>query len=537
MNPEKDKENISRDRLFQSASAVLELGSSADQLLILEFLSVQSTLKEHEAARFFPSIQKCILHSDTRIRYFARKARARLLESHPAIEPQLSSISGMADTSNGQSNLSPSEVLLRKMHLGSRYMAFDAIERLTESCDPALATPLLEFLAQESDPYKISYLVKRLARLDDPRIPQAIAGYLGHADPRIVANALEGLAQTDSPQYCDCYKRLAMSEDNRIRGNAVYALSAFDPSEAARHLREMLLSENIALQDTAVYLLGKIKPQNMGELAEIALNSKFANVRLKALDLPADIHYRQKELISEFSERHIALDHANYMGLAVSFLAAALLSLRLLPLFDPVIMLIFISAAFFTILFFRRTNNFMHKAVVTIGLIACMNFGGNRLFLMPALIAVWIPWPESDKAPKEFVPILFAWLFIFGAIIISRFIQGDISNIMAFACGAVKAGNTDELLYALNSRQVGFEVLIFIAVAGASFFILRLNSLFPSDDSNPKSGNRRKFLIALLAGLFLVTALNLGYVLGIRVLLAASGHLNPAQILNRIINK
>ncbi|HMM60145.1 MAG TPA: hypothetical protein PKC25_08450, partial [Candidatus Rifleibacterium sp.] len=100
-----------------------------EKTFALDFISQQSSLTLEMARALMPKITQSIVHPDTRVRYFARRARNQILDSFPEIE------SGRNETSEfklelkeGQ-QLSTQEILLHKMRLGSRYVVFEAMDR------------------------------------------------------------------------------------------------------------------------------------------------------------------------------------------------------------------------------------------------------------------------------------------------------------------------------------------------------------------------------------------------------------------------
>ncbi len=256
-----------------------------EKLLALDFLSQQSSLSPGFAMQLMPMISEAIVHHDTQVRYFARRARNHFLDCYPEISQDTEANKPFRLELKEGKSLTTQEILLHKMRLGSRYVVFEAMERLTESGDPSLATPLLDYLGEETDEYKISYLLRVINRIDDPRIPEALEKYLDHEDPRIVANALDALCDYDRPELAERFTDFATSSDNRIRANAIKGLHRYSPGLAEQHIAEMVKSHNIALQDSGVYLLRVTRPSNLAELLEIAQHSRYATVRLKTLDI------------------------------------------------------------------------------------------------------------------------------------------------------------------------------------------------------------------------------------------------------------
>ncbi|HNV68833.1 MAG TPA: HEAT repeat domain-containing protein, partial [Candidatus Ozemobacteraceae bacterium] len=210
-----------RRDIVRSLVDILADLNSPDLTLALEFMNQENSLLEEEAALLIPFLQKQLFSSDQQVRYLARKARDHLLQKYPDLEKRRDGDTASYEPLEGAGTR---EILLQKMRLGSRFVCFDAIERLTDSGDTTLIEPLMQFLEQESDPFKIAHLVKRIPRLKDQRIAKVLRAYLSHPDPRIVANAVEGFWYIKAPDLVDEFAHLGDSPDNRIRANAIKAL-------------------------------------------------------------------------------------------------------------------------------------------------------------------------------------------------------------------------------------------------------------------------------------------------------------------------
>lgn len=560
--------NTTKGGLVAAVLHALAHGSLEEQRMSLEFLAFQTSLVEADARAVYPLVRGFVLGPDAKLRYFARKAGAQLETTYPALREKSFAVTASAGgafpakatdiptaatvadpvaspssmplstPSSKPYSLGQSDILLHKIRLGSPYVAFEAIERLTESGDNDLAPPLLEFLRQETDPFKVSFLVKRLSRLEHPDIAPAIVSFFHHQDPRVVANAIEGLEQLDVPEYCAELAVLAGHSDNRIRGNAVRALHKYDAEAAYNHLRTMLQSSDIAQQDTGVFLLRVLSPPDVVVLRKLALNSKFATIRLRALDvkLPEGGGVAAAAVNADAGQDGAEENAAQYLrgdlwGLAFCSAGAVGLSFLAVQTSRPVATIIFLLLAVFVSFFFRAATLSLPRIVVSLGLVSCMLWGDSRLLVQLAILAVWFPWPRTRNAVTDHRPLLSAWTFAVFAVILSQALQGNLGRILSLLSWATIARESRlAFVSELALRHQAFQGIILAIIAATIIVILHLPRLIVQAAPEEKPG--RPFIIAILAGLLLIGALNLAYQLDVRVKLAMHGIGSPEMLLH-----
>ncbi len=511
-----------------------------DKLVALDFLSQQSSLSLEFARQLMPMINEAIVHPDTQVRYFARRARNHFYDCYPEIESEVDVEKPFKlDITDGQP-LSTQEILLHKMRLGSRYVVFEAMERLTESGDPSLTTPLLNYLKNEKDEYKVSYLIRILNRIDDPRIPDALEDYLDHEDPRIIANALEALCDYERPELAEKLTDFATSSDNRIRANAVKGLHRYSPALAEGHISEMVKSHNIALQDSGVYLLREIRPSNLGELLEFAQHSRYASVRLKTLDIQpptSDEHelaeLRKKEDIEQPDPRRDLFLMGFFLATGVLLLLFGDLRMkRMLSIF-------FLGIAVITLLTHEKTRTSIQKTSLSMGFIASLAWGNTRLMVLPALMGLWLTWNSNklnqhgkfEKAPPANI---FAWFFAIGAIIITQLIQDDLSLILGLGAQITAALNkAPQFIVDIVSRHSRFEMMNFAIVSTMTIFLMKFGQWFPP--KTPGQSPQRRLVVATVVCLGILLLMNLFHVWGIKLQIRVNGCENALAMLKKLI--
>lgn len=504
------------------ARLLLEKGSDSDQQAILNTIGSHEGLTPIDAEMLLPIVTELLLDPDPHVRYFARKARNKLDQQvAPQRRASELALESQKDAASNTPHLTRQEILLKKMRLGSRHVAFEAIDRLIESGDPALAGPMIEFLAAESDLFKISFLVKRLPKLNDHRIPVALEPFLKHHDPRVVANVLEGLALCRTPHLRDEFVRLSDSPDNRVKAAAVRTLYAYEPHLAERRIQEMLETPSIAMQDSGVYLLRTIRPPRLNTLLEISLASKYPSIRLLSLEIskhphsfempektesgtPLTFHYAEKGLISSLLVATFLVMTSSYFTGEQSFL----------------ILLILGTALASTT---RNRPSSLMRAVISIGIIACAIWGDGTLLAVPALLAVWHPVHQTED---NRLPRIAAWTFALAAGLLSQLITGFYPELTDIAArmGVVISGPIGDLR-AVAAQDARFAGFIFTIVATASYILLHINEWYTSSQWNV-----RRLLLLFCIAMGAVIIMSLGRSWNLRFNLVTLGITEPAQL-------
>ncbi|MBP7635445.1 hypothetical protein KBA41_14855 [Candidatus Ozemobacteraceae bacterium] len=507
------------------ARLLLEKGSDSDQQAILNTIGSHEGLTPLDADLLLPIVTELLLDPDPQVRYFARKARNKLdLQVSPQRRASEMASEAKNDAATDTAHLTRQEILLNKMRLGSRYVAFEAIDRLTESEVPSLAGPLLEFLASETDLFKVSFLVKRIPRLNDPRIPAALEPFLRHHDPRVVANTLEGLSLCRTPHLRDEFVRLTASPDNRVKAAAVRTLYAYDPHLAERRIQDMLETPSIAMQDSGVYLLRTIRPPRLNTLLEIPLSSKFPSIRLLALEIPKLPHtFEMPESTS--APASLTLHYAD-KGLISSLLVATFLVMTSSYFSEIQSFLILLALGAALASTTKNRPSSLMRAVISIGIIACGLWGDGTLLAVPALLAVWHPvhHSEDDRLPR-----ISAWTFALTATLLAQLITGfypELADIAARA-GVAAAGPMGDFR-AIAAQDARFSGFIFTIVATTSYVLLHISEWYAS--SQFQAGNTRRLLLFFVLAMGAVILMSYGRIWNLRFNLVTLGITDPIQL-------
>ncbi len=530
------------DQWKQLVCETLKTGSSSEKNLALDFISQQSSLSLEFCQEIFPLIKNNILSPDNQVRYFARKARNHLLDDFPELEPEKPSVQVMPLKVVEGQTLTAEQILLHKLRLGSRYVVFEALERLTESGDTSIVEPLLDFIKEEKDEYKISFALKVIGRIDDPRVAEFLQTYLDHEDPRIVANAIESLSNFDVPENYERLTEFALSSDNRIRANAIIGLHKYDAHLAEKHVAEMVHSGNIALQASGVFLLKSLRPANLAELLEVAHQSRFATVRMSALDIAPPT---SEELEINQLKKNEDIEQPNprrdFFLMEMFLLIGAGMLLVSETRNKHLLSLTFLCIAIVIMAMHEKTRTSIQKMALSMGFISSLAWGNTRLLVLPALMGLWLTWNsnfvnKAGKLEKAKPESIFAWFFALGAIIITQVIQNELSLVMNLAHQLSEtASKVPPAVQDAVSRHGRFEMITFVMVSMMTILIMKMNEWFPPKGEKEQQKPIKRLLIATVICLGIILLMNVSHVFGLSLHFKINRFGNGLQMLKQLL--
>ncbi len=526
----------------------LNSGSPKDKIFALDFLSQQTSINLEFSKELMPSIAQAVVSPDPKVRDYARRARNHILDSFPEIETNKSvNIEPFKLQLKEGEKLTAQQILLYKLRLRSRYVVFEAMDRLTESGDPSLIEPLIDYLNNEKDEHKIAYLIRLMGRFDDERVPPVLEKYLDYEDTRIVANALEALCEFNVPELSSTFADFAMSSNMQIRCNAVRGLYRYSPSIAEKHISEMVRSKSYAMQDIGVYLLRIVRPSNLAELLNVVNNSKYADIRLRALDIAppsAEETFKAEMMLRENIEQpNEKRDLAFFTGFLI---LSACLFVITTPSNRYMLALLFVVIGILTVIRPDKTRTSIQKTAISMGFVSSIIMGSTRLMLIPSLMGLWLTWIGSrfnhrGKLEKVEPEYIFAWFFAMTSILLTQFIQEKYESVLRLA-GEILQGipestnKTFAKIAEVVSRQSSFQITIYIFIAVMTIAIMTIDKWFPKKELNKKDQSPIKRLVVVSA-LFVISilVLNAFHVFGLQILLKTNGFNNATDVLKVLL--
>ncbi len=515
--------------------SILQDGSPDDRRDVLEFLAFRPRIDQEEGRALLPLLQPLVYDAEAETRFFARKALQRLVEAFPAL---VSEKPASGELPAPGEPLPTRDVLLRKIRLGSRYVVFEALERLTESRDPSLADPLLDFLQQETDLYKISFLLKRIVRLPDPRIPGVVMTWLDHADFRVVANALEGLAELDRPDLKDRFAALADSPDHRVRAAAILGLFRSDRPAAAARLRATLAADSLAFQESAMHVLRQVMGPDLDDLLEMAAASRFPSIRLRALEFtrppgrekPAPAPASAGATASSLAAGGLTEAQRERGLVAALALAVVLMAMSTMVTRETLFNVFLIGACGF-VFWHRRSEGAFARAVASAAFIACLVWGDVRYLPMIGLMAIWLPVVGGRERPWR--SRLAAWIFAGVAVGLCHLFRDESSHTLDLVAALVTPDRRpDESLAGILLQMERFRWMLFGGISFGVVLLLKLDRWFPVGN-DPQVG-RKRLMITLGVGLLVLLVLLISQKLSLRMTLGLYGMGSPSQILRHL---
>ena len=523
--------------------------SAKEKIFALDFLSQQTSLSLENCKELMPNITQSVVSPNKQVRDYARKARNHILDRYPEIETHQSSITPFKLEIKEGEKLTAQQILLHKLRLGSRFVVFEAMDRLTESGDKSLVEPLIDYIQQEKDEYKVSYLLRLMGRFDDKRVPELLEKYLDHEDSRIVANAIEALSDFDVHHLSQTFADFAMSRDLRVRSNAIRALHRYSPGIAEKHITEMVKSNSYSVQDMGVNLLRMVRPSNLGEMLNIAYNSRYADIRLKALDIqpPDNAETQNAEMLLKED-----IEQPDEKRDLVFFTGFLIISIFLFIIVGPnnryLLSLLFVGIGILTVIRPDKTRTSIQKTAISLGFISSIIWGSTKLMLLPSLMGLWLTWNGSHfnrrgKLEKARSESIFAWFFAMTSILATQFIQGNYDNILKLAGNILLGSENLQLkqevikrILPIVTKQTNFEITIYIFIAVMTLAIMTIDKWLPqkTKEGKPISQMKRLIFVSSICVASIVI-INFCHIFGLKLLLHASGFKSATDVLKLLL--
>ncbi|MBF0410325.1 MAG: hypothetical protein HQM10_23465 [Candidatus Riflebacteria bacterium] len=517
--------------------SILKDGRDEDRLSLLEFFCMKNNQTKEEVQIFLPHIQALIHSPKSEIRHIARKAVQYIVQQFPEYKTDDSET--IVHDASVETHLSR-EILIQKLTIGSRYMCFEAIERLTLTKDPALLPVFIKFLETENDIYKISFLIKRISRLDSSETRGTIENYLSHSDLRIVSNALEGLYALDDADLPEIFKKFLDSSDNRIRANAIKGLHRYAPETAEEELEKMFESPNPAFQDSALHLIKLIRPSNINKLLEKAMASRFPTIRLKSLEIPREVvsetDWNKAPEAFEQGEFSAVEEKKSMFWLAIFFILAESI-LLFCPLTHPYLtMFLGVSGMIcFVISAFRKKSRWLFPIGISLLFLSSITLGSSGFLALLGWMAVW----SGRMRPELPQPIrkmrILAWIYAAFAVLTFWLVCGEETRVLSVFSSLYNQQTTEPAVLWLMSHFRRFSALFFAFAAAGCFYLNRLGHYEMTENKLPIVS--KIFWKIFFAGFIVILVLEGSFVVGLKAAFIGSPFKNILDTARSFIPK
>jgi len=276
---------------FDHLEAELHHTDEHVRLRAVQRIILYPKFEQDQVPRFMKVLLGNLRDPSTAVRYYAKKAFARLKESLGSSELAFLVTALQDDAIDMSWENQPTFVYGTKEYWLYELSSVDfkirvkAIIELSKTPSPLIAERLFELMGEERHEHVIATLVKYLAHFDDVRFFETVLPYLKHPDNRVRANAIEGLEIAGDRRAASHLTPLLVDPDNRVRANAAKCLMSSHPDDVASTITDMLDSEHEWMRDSALFLIGTAKPASATELLARACRDLQSDIRSKAAEM------------------------------------------------------------------------------------------------------------------------------------------------------------------------------------------------------------------------------------------------------------
>lgn len=246
---------------------------------------------EGQVVRFVKALHAPLADSSVAVRYYAKKAFARLKrmvkgQDRSLILPSLLDVELPHAAPKGETYVYGSrDYWLYELGSIDYKIRVKAVMEVCRHGTEIAFRKVSDLLAVDTHEHVLATIVKYLPLLKakGEGIFEKVSPYLKHPDWRVRANTVEGLEILGDPRAIPLVMPFLSDQDNRVKGNAVKYLVKSHPKEVHKALEEMLSSPHEWMRDSAVFLAGKIDLSISEDLLLAALKDPSADVVRKAV--------------------------------------------------------------------------------------------------------------------------------------------------------------------------------------------------------------------------------------------------------------
>lgn len=262
---------------FNQLEADLACKNEKIRLDTVQKIMLYPEFQKNEIARFLKALTSNLQDPSTAVRYYAKKAFARLKQELGTSELALIMPSLIAEGTDLSWEKQPTFVYGTKAYWLYELSSIDfkirvkAIIELSQTPDQNTVDRLFELLGEERHEHVVATLVKYLACYEDERYFGAVLPYLSHPDNRVRANTIEGIEIAKVKEAAIHIVPLLKDSDNRVRANAAKFLINSHREDVEATIDDMIQSEFEWMRDSAIFVIDTVKPEHsltlLGKLA------------------------------------------------------------------------------------------------------------------------------------------------------------------------------------------------------------------------------------------------------------------------------
>lgn len=273
---------------FNQLEADLSSNNEKIRLDTVQKIMLYPEFQKGEIPRFLKALTSNLQDQSTAVRYYAKKAFARLKQELGTSELALIMPELIAEGTDLSWETQPTFVYGTKAYWLYELSSIDfkirvkAIIELSQTPDEATIDRLFELLGEERHEHVVATLVKYMAYYGDDRYFGAVLPYLSHPDNRVRANTIEGIELAGAKEAAIHIIPLLKDTDNRVRANAAKFLINSHRNDVETTIKDMIDSEFEWMRDSAVFVIDTVKPEHAIDLLEKLTTDPNTEIAKKA---------------------------------------------------------------------------------------------------------------------------------------------------------------------------------------------------------------------------------------------------------------
>ena len=281
---------VMKDFDFNQLEQDLSCEKEQVRLDAVQKIMLYPDFKKSEIPRFLKVLTVNLQDPSTAVRYYAKKAFARLKNELGHSELALIMPSLLEDGADLSWETQPTFVYGTKAYWLYELSSIDfkirvkAIIELSKTPDDSTADRLFELLGEECHEHVVATLVKYLACFNDERYLHSVIPYLSHPDNRVRANTVEGIEMAHVKDGAIHIIPLLQDEDNRVRANAAKYLINSHSEDVEATILDMIHSEFEWMRDSAIFVIDTVKPKGSLQMLATLAEDEVSEIAVKATE-------------------------------------------------------------------------------------------------------------------------------------------------------------------------------------------------------------------------------------------------------------
>jgi len=275
------------------------------------------------------------------------------------------------------------------------------------------------------------------------------------------------------------------------------------------------------MQDSGLYALGAIKPDNLDVLLEIAFNSRYPTIRLRALEI-ARLMGRTAPIRGQvLAAAPLTMDERMAHRWLMGFCLAAL-GFYFLPPMPNVLppLVVLLGMAMFVLAMKMPHEKLVRPVGISMFFLAAHTTGTAGLLPLCGWMAVWLGRNAREIHPARRRMMAFCWIFVSFAALLGWAVGGNDTRLLSALGMMPPKGPLPPVAEALFGQQQRFQGFFFFIAALVTMWLVRRNM---SDSDQPEPLTEKNFYTWFGLACFLLVVLQLSFIFGLKAVFATQG--------------